>query len=159
MDRCSGRWYETAVAHMACTGAQVAAAQAVEAHALASLRPWELAWEGLTLVGAVTGRVREIKQNTYSISYLRKQTASLFYPSRPSAVTASEGDEFELDGVRYVVAQVDDGVAWYREAETAVDEGLWEHMGVADATVLVRGDEIARGGRGGAGASAGARVR
>ena len=68
---------------------QVAAAQAVEAHALASLRPWELAWEGLTLVGAVTGRVREIKQNTYSISYLRKQTASLFYPSRPSAVTAA----------------------------------------------------------------------
>ena len=41
---------------------QVAAAQAVEAHALASLRPWELAWEGQTLVGAVTGRVREIKQ-------------------------------------------------------------------------------------------------
>ena len=121
---------------------QVAAAQAVEAHALASLRPWELAWEGLTLVGAVTGRVREIKQNTYSISYLRKQTASLFYPSRPSAVTASEGDEFELDGVRYVVAQVDDGVAWYREAETAVDEGLWERMSVADATALVRGDEI-----------------
>ena len=129
---------------------KVAAGTAVQAHTLATLRPWEVAWEGLPVVGSVSSRIREIKQNTYSLSYLRKQTTSLFYPSKPGAAGVTQGTTFQLDGMQHEVARVEGDTAWYCAARVGgggeecaegggaeeLEAGLWETLSTADVAAL-----------------------
>ena len=84
------------------------------------------------------------------MKYLRKQTASLFYPKAANAEAVKPGTTFELDGAQCEVMQVDGTTAWYREAhaersdttgesdedDEELEAGLWETMSTADVATM-----------------------